>query len=260
MSALHEKTVYLIPGQDKRSRYIAEALTERGCRVMECAVAEADVIILPMGLRPPQELLELLRPGQHILGGRLDKSLFDGLGVQVSDYYADPILPYINAVPTAEGAIEILMQRLLITIQGSCGLIVGYGRIGCCLAEKLHLLGSDVTVAARKAAGLGRIEAAGLKATQIGEEIRALHQYDYIINTAPAPVFSDKDYECMRQGCLLLELASSPGGLHAGKCRALGLEYVNAPGLPGKCAPKTAGYAIADAIQRILKVEAHHAT
>ena len=260
MSALHENTVYLIPGQDKRSRYIAEALTERGCRVMDCAVAEADIIILPMGLIPPQELLELLRPGQHILGGRLDKTLFQGLGVQVSDYYEDPILPYINAVPTAEGAIQILMQQLPITIQGSRGLILGYGRIGCCLAEKLHLLGSDVTASARKATDLGRMEAAGLHAEHIGGAFHALHQYDYIINTVPAPVFSDKDYERLREGCLLLELASSPGGINANKCRALGLEYVNAPGLPGKCAPKTAGYAIADAIQRILKAEAHHAT
>lgn len=257
---MHENTVYLIPGQDKRSRYIAKALAERGCCVKDCAVAEADVIILPIGLKPPQELLELLRPEQHILGGRLDRSLFEGLGVQVSDYYEDPILPYVNAVPTAEGTIEILIQRLPITIQDSRGLILGYGRIGCCLAGKLHLLGSDVTACARKSTDLGRIQAAGLTAAHIGVALPALHQYDYIINTVPAPVFSDKDYEHLRQGCLLVELASSPGGINANRCRALGLEYVNAPGLPGKCAPKTAGYAIADAIQRILKAEAHHAT
>ncbi len=257
---MHKNIIYLIPGQDKRSRYVAEALKERGCCVMDCAVAEADIIILPMGLKPPQELLELLRPGQHILGGRIDQGLFDGLGVQVSDYYEDPILPYVNAIPTAEGAIEILMQRLPITVQGSSGLILGYGRIGCCLAEKLHLLGSNVTVGVRKSEALGKIQAAGLNAAHVGEELSVLHQYDYIINTVPAPVFSDQDYEHLRHDCLLVELASSPGGINANRCRALGLEYVNAPGLPGKCAPKTAGYAIADAIQRILKAEAHHAT
>ncbi len=257
---MHKKTVYLIPGQDKRSRYIAKALEERGCCVMDCAVAEADVIILPIGLNAPPELLEALRPGQHILGGRLNQEVFRGLGIRVSDYYEEPLLPHINAVPTAEGAIEILMQRLPITLQGSCGLILGYGRIGCCLAGKLHLLGAEVTVGARKAADLGRILAAGLHAAHIGEGFKSLHQYDYIINTVPAPVFSDKEYECLRKDCLLLELASSPGGLNAHQCRALGLEYVNAPGLPGKCAPKTAGYAIADAIERILKAEAHYAT
>ena len=36
-------------------------------------------------------------------------------------------------------------------------------------------------------------------------------------------------------------LASAPGGCDAAVAEAMGLRYRNAPGLPGKAAPRTAG-------------------
>ena len=40
---------------------------------------------------------------------------------------------------------------------------------------------------------------------------------------------------------LVVELASAPGGCDAAVAEAMGLRYRNAPGLPGKAAPRTAG-------------------
>lgn len=248
---------FLFPGCDPRSRYAAEALRIHGCHVAECPAAQADVIVLPMGEGISPDLLRQLRPGQWILGGNLgaDLSKWREHGLKVLDYYADPLLQYANAIPTAEGAIEILIERLPVTIQGSHGLITGYGRIGCVLAKKLQLLGAQVTASARKDADLGRIIAAGLRAEQTGHYRKPLDQYDYIINTVPASVFSERDYANFRPDCLLLELASRPGGFDDALCHAHGLQCVRAPGLPGKCAPKTAGYAIADAILRLIELE-----
>ena len=52
---------------------------------------------------------------------------------------------------------------------------------------------------------------------------------------------------------ILLELASAPGGFDEALCRECGLTLLRAPGLPGKCAPKAAGEAIAGAVMRILE-------
>lgn len=254
---MRKNATFFFTGSDLRSRYAAEALRIHGCHVVQDGPAQADVLVLPMGEKISSEWAAQLRPGQVIMGGNLgfeaDHLKKDGL--QIFDYYADPLLQCANAVPTAEGAIEILMAQLPVTIQGTCGLITGFGRIGSLLASKLTLLGAKITVSARKEADLGRILAAGMGAEYTGHYRKALDQYDYVINTVPAPVFSTKDYTKLRPGCLLLELASSPGGFDDALCHAHGLHCVRAPGLPGKCAPKTAGYAIADAILRLIELE-----
>lgn len=252
----------LIPGRDPRSRYCAEALTDRGWQVAEYPTGQADVIVLPLGVRTPPELREELHTGQIVLGGRIgaERTELESLGVTVYDYYDDPILQAENAIPTAEGAIGILMGRLPVTITGMRCLITGFGRIGAALALRLALLGADVTVSARRDADLGRITALGLRAERTGQYRYSLGEYDAVINTVPASVFSENDYVNFKDDCLLLELASAPGGISESRCRERNLHFVRAPGLPGRCAPKTAGYAIADAVARILEMEARHAT
>ena len=52
----------------------------------------------------------------------------------------------------------------------------------------------------------------------------------------------------LKPSCILIELASRPGGIPEADCRALGLAYHFAPGLPGLCAPETAGRLYADCV------------
>ncbi len=255
---MQQSAAFLIPGRDRVSRYIAEALNARGCYVADCTPKQADVLVLPMGMRVPPELMGELRPGQYVLGGRLgaDRDALEAQGVHAVDYYQDTRLQYRNAVPSAEGAIAILLERLPTTIQNSAGLILGYGRIGTVLSNKLRLLGAHITASARKEEDIGRILSAGLRAEQTCHYVHPLNEYDYVINTVPASVFSTDDYGHLRQDCLLLELASRPGGFDEALCRAKNLCLVQAPGLPGRFSPKTAGFAIADTIVHILKLEA----
>jgi len=254
---LRNNAIFYFTGSDLRSQYAAEALRIHGCHVAEQCPEAADVIVLPMGGNVSADLLAKLQPGQVILGGNLgsNTAILTEHGLRVMDYYADPLLQCANAVPTAEGAIGLLMEHLPVTLQGSRFLVTGYGRIGSLLSNKLMLLGAKVTASARKNADLGRIIAAGMRAEYTGHYRKPLDQYDAAINTVPAPVFSTKDYAKLRPDCLLLELASDPGGFDDALCRAHGLQCVRAPGLPGKCAPKTAGYAIADAILRLTELE-----
>ena len=97
--------------------------------------SEADVIILPMPvvqtgglLNAPfcdrtvalSEIAEAAKPSALILGGRIGEdtySLFEKC--KCIDYYEREELMIKNAVPTAEGAIEIAMAETPITISKS---------------------------------------------------------------------------------------------------------------------------------------------
>lgn len=50
----------------------------------------------------------------------------------------------MNAVPTAEGAIQIAMEQTDVTLHGLPVLVIGHGRIGSLLARRLAALGAKV--------------------------------------------------------------------------------------------------------------------
>ena len=63
-------------------------------------------------------------------------------GVRLLDYFAREELTVANAVPTAEGAIQVAMEELPITLHGAQVLVVGFGRIGQATALRLAALGA----------------------------------------------------------------------------------------------------------------------
>lgn len=156
-------------------------------------------------------------------------------------YWKDPVYLVENAALTAEGAAELVMRRLPGAVLGASILIVGYGRIGSMLADRLALLGASVTVAARRAESRAEARARGHRAVDV-TELPA--DPDAVINTVPAPILSG-DFG----GALCVELASAPGGWtdHTPVLRA--------PGLPGLYAPRAAADVMADAVYRVMEVD-----
>ena len=66
------------------------------------------------------------------------------------DYNTLDSYALLNAVPTAEGAIKIAIEKTDFTLWQSNILVIGYGRVGKILADRLKKLGANVTVSARK--------------------------------------------------------------------------------------------------------------
>lgn len=156
-------------------------------------------------------------------------------------YWSDPVYMIENAALTAEGATELVMRRLPGALLGAKILIVGYGRIGAMLADRLGLLGADVTVAARRRESRAEARARGHRSVDI---INLSTEPDAVINTVPAPILTG----CFG-GALCIDLASAPGGWadHA--------PVLKAPGLPGLYAPKAAADIMASAVYRVLEVD-----
>ena len=62
-------------------------------------------------------------------------------GLTIQDYFAREELAVANAVPTAEGAVQLAMEHLPITIHGARVLVVGFGRVGRTTAQRFQALG-----------------------------------------------------------------------------------------------------------------------
>lgn len=155
------------------------------------------------------------------------------------DYLAD------NAAITADCALQVAAPLLKTTLYQSPTLIIGWGRIGKCLARLLQSVGTDVTVAARKQSDRAVLHALGYKAVDTAN-FQNLSGYRLIFNTVPEPVLNEKQSELCRN-CVKIDLASTPG--------IIGDDVVYARGLPGIYAPETSGTLIAKTSMKYLKEE-----
>ncbi len=163
------------------------------------------------------------------------------------------LCPITNALPTAEGAVQLAMEHLPITIHGARVLVVGFGRVGKLTAQRFAALGARVSVAARSCEQLARPQAMGYGAEHIAQRAGWLCGYDLVVNTGPSRVLGRPELEDVREDCLILDLASKPGGVDLACAGQLGLTVVWALSLPGKVAPVTAGAAIKSTIYNMLR-------
>lgn len=210
------------------------------------------------------KVLDLLPKETLILGGRFSpsvKQMITDKGFRLLDYFLREELQIKNAVPTAEGAIAIAMNELSVTISGASVAILGYGRIGKILAEKLKALNAKVTVAARKLTDLAMAQCLGLDILPIiindqENTLSALSTgYHVIFNTVPSWILSKDIVKVLDPNTLVIDLASAPGGIDITAANLRGIRVVRALSLPGKSSPVTAGKIIAQTIVQILKEE-----
>ncbi len=231
----------------------------------------ADIIILPLPVT--QDFKTLNAPfnkekislsdiagyipcGSLILGGKMNNDLsylFENQ--KCIDYSEREELMIKNAVPTAEGAIEIAIAETPVTLSKSRALIIGYGRIGKVLSRLLAGLGVDVNVSARKYSDLAWIDVNGYTAVHNKDIVKSISEYDMIFNTAPALILDEKILEKISPDTVVIDLASKPGGVDFQKARDFGLKVIWALSLPGKTAPLTSGKIIAETILNILYEE-----
>lgn len=203
-----------------------------------------------------EQLWPRLRYDQLLLGGmtgELQDRLMSEFGLTLLDYYAREELQIANAVPTAEGAIQLAMEATDRTIHESRCLVIGYGRIGRLLAGRLRALGARTAISARRYSDLAWIRAENFQCLRTGALAGTLGQFDLVFNTAPALILDAELLRETKESCVILDLASAPGGVDFAAAQSLGRRAIAAPGLPGKAAPRTAAAAIRDSIYHILE-------
>lgn len=185
-----------------------------------------------------------------VFTGRSDKRLDEFFsGNEIIDYMNLEELTLKNAIPTAEGALQIALDELPVTINRLPVLIVGMGRIGTALAEILKGFGADITVAVHNARGSAKARIHGIKSVCTKDMDTG---YGLVFNTVPELIFDRELLEKFGSDTLFIDLASRPGGFDFEAAAGLGKKVIWALGLPGKTAPVTAGEFVAESISCIL--------
>lgn len=201
------------------------------------------------------ELLRAIPPESVLLAGRADarlEALAEVYGIKLIDYFKREELMVLNAVPTAEGAIQLALEETPHTLCGSECLVTGYGRIGKILAHMLSGLGANVSVAARKLGDAAAADSFGYRGIQMWKLHDVVDRFDVIFNTVPYMIFDGDMLRRIRRETLLIDLASKPGGVDFDFAARKDIKVIQALSLPGKVAPDTAGDIIKDTILNIL--------
>lgn len=287
---MQEKYSFAIIGGDQRQVKLADSLFKDGYEVrvfgfhdiefeeeviysdnIQQAVENVNFIIAPLPssldnetVNAPfykekiyyKDLFKLITKKQLFIGGRISEkinTLANVYNVYPIDYFNREELIVQNTIPTAEGAIQIAMEEMPITIHNSNCLILGFGRIGKVLAKMLDGIGANVSVEARKHADLAWIKSYGYKAIHLSTLEQHLGNYDIIFNTVPSVILDQNLLQKIRKDCLVIDLASKPGGVDFEMARNLGVKTIWALSLPGKVAPSTAADIIKDTIFNIIE-------
>ncbi len=280
---------FAVIGGDLRSAYLAGLLAADGYKVITSgfdstdlppcvtgctnpaqAVSLADCVILPLPITTDgstinapfsrmritlDQVLNALHQKQLLLGGQVSEVVekeAESRGLVIHDYFQREELAVQNAVPTSEGAIQLAMEELPVTINGANCLITGYGRIGKTLSRLLILLGANVTVAARKFSDLSWAEAQGCASIEMSQ-LQNAGDFDVIFNTVPVMLFDKDILSGLNKNTLLIDLASRPCVVDFNAAADLQIKTIWALSLPGRVAPKSAGLIIKNTILNMIK-------
>lgn len=292
MFSLSKQTVFGVVGGDRRQAAVAVRLAEMGYPVraffldgipslessgLLCSdsslLGQCDVVILPMPVsRDGEQLnapfdsravsladcLSQCREDALLFGGKVsqkDQQLAQRFRLNLRDYLLQEEMAILNAVPTAEGAVQLALEESDHTLWESRCLVCGFGRCGKALALLLKGFGAQVTIAARKQSDLALARTLGFSAVPIGCIEQFLPHQQIILNTVPAPILGPSELTYCPPDCLILDLASLPGGVDLPAAEQLGIRALRALALPGKVAPVTAGHIILDTVINMIEAD-----
>ena len=228
---------------------------------------EANIIVSPIpfskdGIKISNEELKcedliksLKNTDKILISGAISKEYKMKLNENKIRYYdlmeRDSMAIY-NAIPTAEGAIAVAIGNTDFTVHDASILILGFGRIGKVLAQKLSSLGANIYCQARKDKDIALIEAFGYKAIWLGDLEKYLPNMNIIFNTIPKLILDEKMLDLISKDTLIVDLASSPGGVDFKYAKEKGKNVQWSLALPSKVAPYTAAKYIKNEIDRLI--------
>lgn len=184
---------------------------------------------------------------RKIITGRLTDS------IKGWDILKDEKTSILNTVPTAEGAISKAIEESERTLFNENVLVLGYGRVGKILCDRLAKIGAKVYCEARKSKDLAYIEAYGYKPIHLNQLNENLCKMKVIFNTIPTTILDKSRIILLKKDTLIIDLASGGDGVDFESCRKQKVKAIHYLGIPGKVAPKTTAKYIKEYVYRIAK-------
>ena len=246
----------------------AEELEINRCKDLKQAIDSSDIIFGPIPFSSNGKIIntpfsdkkilveEFLNnmSGKTLIAGAIKQEVYDicfEKNIKVIDITKREELAVLNAVSTAEGTIKIAIEETPKNLHGSNILILGFGRIGKILSNMLKGMGANVSCEARKHSDLAWIKAYGYEPIPISNLKENLNRFDVIINTIPYIILDKDNLENVKKEAIVIDLASSPGGVDRDAIKQKQIKFIWALSLSGKVAPVTAAEFIKETLYNI---------
>ena len=235
----------------------------------EC-VKDADIVLGPLPLSSNGEFVntpfseekvqieEVINEigGKTFIAGSIKQEVYEMAeekDITVLDIIKREELAVLNAISTAEGAIQIAINETPKNLHGNNVLVLGFGRIGKVLSKMLDGIGARVACEARKTTDLAWIKAYGYEPINLIELKENLNRFDIIINTIPYVVLDKDMLGQVKEDALIIDLASAPGGVDKQAVKELGIKFNWALSLPGKVSPVTSAEFMKETLLNMFK-------
>ena len=186
---------------------------------------------------------------RNIIAGRIPNN------IKGKDILKDESYAILNSIPTAERAISLAIQESKITIYNSNVLVLGYGRIGKVLCNRLGNMGANVYCSARKKEDLTWIKAMKYNPIYTDKIDSILCKMKIIINTIPTLVLNKKRLLLLKPNTIVIDLASKTGGVEWDTAKRLNIKAIHYLGIPGKIAPESSAEYMKEYIYELLDVK-----
>lgn len=245
--------------KDKRIVYVQEYLNSKGYETQEfnqnnlTKITQGDVVILSPAFKWNETLVNDMPGSITIFGGAIApefKTIFENKNIKYLNIMLNEDFVLKNATLTAEGMLCDLILNTPSSMYEQNILIIGSGRVAKAVGYLFLKLGLNFDFAMRneKEYNLTKLFA---KKCYLGEEYKEhLKDYDVVINTVPAVIFTQEDTNKFKKGCYVFELASK-------QClegvKTQNLNYVLCPALPSKYTAKSAANLIIELVDNYLE-------
>lgn len=255
------KKIY-IEGNDLRAENLRRLYVDNICE----NISEAHVVFLPIPFSKDmlhvniqekikiEEYIEKLQ-GKCVLGGPVPnkiEEIFKNFNIEYTDLFERDDLAYLNAIATAEGAIFKAIKETDFVIHGSKVCVIGFGRCGKILADKLKGMNAKVTCVARNKKDLALINALGYNSLDIKNLADELRKFDIIYTTVPTCILDSVMLKNVREDTVIIDIASMPGSVDYIEADKLHINAFLELGIPGKIAPKTSAKFLKNIIDEFL--------
>lgn len=250
----------------EKAKELAELSQVQMCQFFEEVIASSNKIVTSIPLSKDgihvntpysdcqittQELYHYCK-GKKLISGKLDDAWKEDKTMECYDILDSEEYQILNAIATAEGAIQIAMEEFPKTLSGSNILVMGFGRIGKVVSKMLQGIGASVYCEARKKTDLAYIQAFGYHPIALENLDENLSKFDIIINNIPVKILDASRLDLVKRDVLILDLASHPGGVDFEYAKQKNIKTIWALALPGKVAPVSAAKYIKDVLDQIL--------
>lgn len=168
--------------------------------------------------------------------------------IRTFDFFEQESVAVLNAIATAEGAVQTAMEHSDKTIFGSSALVLGYGRCGKILSNMLKGIGANVSTTYRNDKDAAYIKAYGLNGFNLNALKCHISNFDFVFNTIPAEILNKEILRLINRHTIIIDIAQAPGGVDYGFARDLNIKALYCPGLPGRVAPYTAAEILKSAL------------